>query len=283
MGTVMHKRYFIFAALLFILGCKNDSPAPAENKPDPNPEKKGWNLVWADEFNYKGLPDSSKWGYDVGGSGWGNNELEYYTSRRQENARVEDSLLVIEARLDNYNNHKYTSARLVSTNKGDWTFGRFEVRAILPGGKGTWPAIWMLPTNWTDGNGGWPDNGEIDIMEYVGYDKGKVHGSIHCNKYNWRQALQKTSILAVPDAETKFHVYAMEWYPDRIDLFVDSTKYFTFKNEDIGWQAWPFYKNFHFILNLAVGGDWGGAQGVDDNIFPRAMAIDYVRVYKWVD
>ncbi|MGE5433105.1 MAG: family 16 glycosylhydrolase [Syntrophomonadaceae bacterium] len=279
----MHKRYFFFAALLFVLGCKSNSTNPVDKKPDDNVDKKGWNLVWSDEFNYKGLPDSTKWGYDVGGSGWGNEELEYYTSKRSENARVEDSTLIIEARNDNWNGHKYTSARLVTTNKGDWTYGRFEIRAKLPGGKGTWPAIWMLPTEWIYGNGGWPDNGEIDIMEYVGYDPGKVHGSIHCNKYNFKQAQQRTSTLPVPDAESKFHTYVMEWYPDRIDLFVDSFKYFTHKNENTGWQAWPFDRNFHFLLNLAIGGTWGGAQGVDDYMLPQRMVVDYVRVYKWVD
>lgn len=283
MGRKVNKRYFILLGLLFLLGCKSASTDPTGEKPDDKPAAKGWSLVWSDEFNYKGLPDSAKWGYDVGAGGWGNNELQYYTRKRLENARVEDSVLIIEARGDNYNGNKYTSARLVSMNQGNWTYGRFEIKAKLPGGRGTWPAIWMLPTVWSYGSGGWPDNGEIDIMEYVGYDKGKVHGSIHCNSYNWQRAEQKTSILNVPSAETAFHVYAMEWYSDRLDIFVDSVKYFTFKNENKGWQSWPFDKDFHFLLNIAVGGNWGGAQGVDEYMFPQRMLVDYVRVYKWVD
>ncbi|MEO8399820.1 MAG: glycoside hydrolase family 16 protein, partial [Ignavibacteriaceae bacterium] len=164
-----------------------------------------------------------------------------------------------------------------------WTFGKFEIRAKIPRGKGTWPAIWMLPTNWTYGNGGWPDNGEIDIMEHVGFDPGIIHGSIHCNKYYWRINTQKTATINVSDAQDEFHVYSMEWNADSLSIFVDSTKYFTFKNEHTGWQVWPFDKNFHLILNIAVGGDWGGHQGIDYMIFPQQMLVDYVRVYKWVE
>lgn len=266
--------FFMSFILLLSVNCK-------ANLQDP--PKRGWNLIWFDEFNYTGLPDSSKWGYDEGGKGWGNHELEYYTAKRLENARVEDSVLVIEARKEKWSNREYTSARLVSRNKGDWTYGRFEIRAKLPSGKGTWPAIWMLPTKWTYGNGGWPDNGEIDIMEYVGYDKAKVHGSTHSKAYYWRINTQKTAITDVPDAETEFHVYAMEWSKDKIEMFVDTTKYFTFINEGKGWEVWPFDKDFHMILNLAIGGDWGGVQGIDDSIFPQKLLIDYVRVYKWTD
>ncbi|MGI9173875.1 MAG: glycoside hydrolase family 16 protein, partial [Rhodothermales bacterium] len=130
-------------------------------------EEGAWQLVWSDEFDYEGLPDSAKWGYEVGGHGWGNDELQYYTERRLENARVEDGLLVIEARQEPFEGRDYTSARLVSRDKGEWTYGRFEARAKLPSGRGTWPAIWMLAAETTYGNAYWPDNGEIDIMEHV--------------------------------------------------------------------------------------------------------------------
>src|SRR5215203_2246485 len=147
-------------------------------------------LVWSDEFDKNGLPDSTKWNYDVGGDGWGNNELQYYTSKRKENARVDSGLLIIEARKEDMKGNKYTSARLVSKGKGDWTYGRFEIKARLPKGVGTWPAIWMLgsatPLEW-------PDDGEIDIMEHVGFDPGVVHASIHTRLYNHVQATQRTA------------------------------------------------------------------------------------------
>ncbi len=261
--------------ILFFLGCKNNTTEPSSQ------DKAGWNLVWSDEFNYTGLPDSTKWDYDVGGDGWGNNELQYYTFKRDSNARVENGNLIIEARREIAGSNYFTSARLLSTNTGNWTYGRFEVRAKIPKGRGTWPAIWMLPTNWTYGNGGWPDNGEIDIMEHVGYDPGVIHGSTHTNKYNWKINTGKTATIKIPDAQEEFHVYALEWYADSLSIFVDSTKYFTFKNEHTGWQVWPFDKNFHFILNLAIGGSWGGQQGIDMTAYPTQMLIDYVRVYKW--
>ncbi len=275
------KILFTLLFLFLILGsCSNSVSGTPEKKEEE--KKSGWNLTWSDEFDYTDKPDSTKWGYEIGGNGWGNNEEEYYTSDSN-NVRVENGNLVIEAHY--YENHpiKYTSARLVSTNKGDWTYGRFEVRAKLPKGKGTWPAIWMLPTEWTYGSGGWPDNGEIDIMEHVGYDPGVIHGSTHSKKYYWRINTQKTATIKIPDAMNEFHTYTMEWYPDRIDMYVDDQKYFTSENDSTGWEAWPFNKDFHFILNLAIGGDWGGAQGIDNSIFPQRMEVDYVRVYEWKD
>ncbi len=235
-------------------------------------------MVWNDEFSYSGLPDATKWGYDVGGSGWGNNELQYYTENRLENARVENGNLVVEARKENYGGMEYTSARLVTRQKGDWLYGRMEAYAKLPSGRGTWPAIWMLPTNWAYGS--WPKSGEIDIMEYVGYDPGVVHGSIHTEAYNHVIGTQVTSTINVPTAETAYHLYAVEWGPEKIDIYVDNTKYFTFANEHTDYTTWPFDKAFHLLLNIAVGGNWGGAQGVDPNIWPQKMLVDYVRVYQ---
>ena len=235
-------------------------------------------MVWNDEFNYSGLPNSQKWSYDVGGSGWGNNELQYYTENRTENARVESGKLVIEARKESYNGKEYTSARLVSRQKGDWLYGRIEAYAKLPSGRGTWPAFWMLPTGWEYGN--WPKSGEIDIMEYVGYDPGVVHGSVHTEAYNHSIGTQKTANTGVADAETTYHLYAVEWSAEKIEVYVDNTKYFTFTNENTGYTTWPFDKAFHILLNLAVGGNWGGAQGVDPNIWPQKFYIDYVRVYQ---
>jgi len=270
----------IYSFSISIFGCKSEE-SPTDSNGTDTP--KGWNIVWSDEFKYTGLPDSTKWTYDVGGHGWGNGEEQYYTSKRLKNARVEDDLLIIEAHKESMQGNDYTSCRLVSTGAGNWTYGRFEVRARLPHGVGTWPAIWMLPTVWNYGNGGWPDNGEIDIMEHVGYNPGVVHGSIHCKSYYHSIGTQKTGTIPVPDAQNAYHVYALEWNADTISVFVDSNKYFTFVNEKLGWEKWPFDKDFHFILNIAVGGGWGGQQGIDDNIFPQQMEVDYVRVYRKVE
>lgn len=237
-------------------------------------------LVWSDEFDYTGLPAASKWTCEEGGNGWGNNELQYYTMNRTQNARVENGVLIIEALKESYSGRDYTSARLVSTNKGDWLYGRIEARAKVPGGKGTWPAIWLLPTDWAYGN--WPSSGEIDIMEHVGYDPTHIFGTAHTAVYNSPMGTQKGSSVTGSDWETAFHVYAIEWSPTRIDFIVDDTKYYTFNNEG-GWQKWPFDQRFHCILNLAIGGSWGGAQGVDPSIFPKRMEIDYVRVYQTAD
>lgn len=273
------KRDFI-ALLFFCLFIFNSCSSPSENDQKDNGNQTKWVMVWNDEFSNTGLPDPQKWNYNVGGDGWGNNELQYYTENRSENARVLQDFLVIEARKESYEGRNYTSARLVSRGNGDWTYGRFEIRAVLPAGRGTWPALWMLPTVWNYGNGGWPDNGEIDIMEHVGYDPGVIHASIHTGAYNWPQNTQKTSTINISSAQTNFHVYAMEWYPDSLCIFVDSAKYFTFRKESDDWRVWPFNKNFHFILNIAIGGNWGGQQGIDDAVFPARMLIDYVRVYK---
>ena len=276
----MLKNIFLITFITFTIlsgGCNKSNPAENNSSTNPPPQiKNGWQLVWSDEFNYNGHPDSTKWTYDVGNNGWGNNELEYYTRNRLQNARVADSVLIIEADSESYNGSNYTSARLVSTGTGNWTYGRFEVKAKIPFGRGTWPAIWMLPTQWTYGNGGWPDNGEIDIMEHVGYDPEVIHASIHCDNSN------ATSTLRVNDATAAFHVYAMEWSKDTINIYVDSTKYFTYINNHTGYQSWPFDKDFHFVLNLAVGGNWGGLYGVDPTVFPQQLVIDYVRAYKKV-
>jgi len=242
-----------------------------------NPDRE---LVWSDEFNYTGLPDSTKWTYQVGGHGWGNHEKQYYTRARTENARVENGMLIIEARKENWDTMKYTSTRLVTQGKHDWLYGRFEIRARLPYGVGTWPAIWMMPSQKTYGNGGWPDNGEIDIMEHVGFDQDVIHSTTHTKKYYFRINTQRTAIIKVDNVSGSFHNYAIEWYPDRILGFVDDTLYFTSPNDGTGWEAWPFDRPFYLIMNIAVGGDWGGQKGVDDSIWPQRLEVDYVRVYQ---
>jgi beta-glucanase (GH16 family) len=237
----------------------------------------GWKLVWSDEFGYSGLPDSTKWNYDVGGHGWGNNELQFYTTKRAENARVEKGFLTIEARKEAWEGKNYTSARLISKGKGDWQYGKIEVRAKLPKGVGTWPAIWMLASTDTLE---WPDDGEIDIMEHVGFNQGYVHASIHSKKYNHVIGTQKTDTIKVGDCSERFHVYAVEWNKDSVKVSVDQKTYFRFGNEHTGYDAWPFDNKMHLLLNIAVGGNWGGQKGVDETIWPQRMEIDYVRVYQ---
>ena len=240
-----------------------------------------WDLVWSDEFDYNGLPDDTKWGYDVGGHGWGNQELQFYTENRLENARVDDSVLIITAIKEPWEGMDYTSTRLISKNKGDWLYGRVEVAARLPQGTGVWPAIWMLPTDWE--YGGWPASGELDIMENVGYDPYTVHFNIHTQAYHHSIGTNKGNSTTLDDPHTTFNVYSMEWFEDHIDFFANGDTIFTFENEDKTTDEWPFDKRFHILLNIAVGGSWGGQQGIDDDIFPQQLIVDYVRVYQYND
>jgi beta-glucanase (GH16 family) len=243
-------------------------------------DKLTYDLIWADEFEQDGLPDETKWNYDVGGSGWGNNELQYYTSDK--NAYVADGNLVIEARKEELEGMEYTSARLVTRDKGDWLYGKIEVRAKLPIGVGTWPAIWMLSTDWEYGS--WPASGEIDIMEHVGYNQNTIHASVHTQSYYHKIGTQKTATKVVEGVSEEFHLYSMEWLPDKIIAYIDGELYFTFDPKEYKatptYKEWPFDKKMHLLLNIAVGGDWGGAQGVDENIYPQQMLVDYVRVYQ---
>lgn len=233
-------------------------------------------LVWADEFNYNGLPDPEKWTYDVGGHGWGNNELQYYTEADPDNVSVKDGQLLITARKEQYENNAYTSAKLVTRGQQAWQYGRIEVSAKLPKGRGTWPAIWMLPDL---PSLNWPSDGEIDIMEHVGYDPGVVHGTVHTEAYNHMKDTQVGQQIQVSDFNETFHEYAIEWTAEEIRWYLDDKLYHSFTNEGTE-AAWPFNKAFYLILNVAVGGNWGGAKGVDENIWPQQMIMDYVRVYQ---
>jgi len=243
-------------------------------------------LVWSDEFDTSGLPDSTKWQYDLGNGcpnvcGWGNNELQYYNANKLKNARVENGLLVIEAHKKDTAGMKYTSARLVSKGKASWKYGYIEIKAKLPKGRGTWPAIWMLPDEFS--YGGWPRSGEIDIMEHVGFDPGVVHGTVHTQAFNHSIGTQKGKQFQVPDFSEAFHIYAINWTPEKIEFYIDDQLYNTFENTGDGIDAWPFDQSFHLLLNIAVGGNWGGKEGVDENIWPQKMEIDYVRVYQNIE
>ncbi|MBN1985052.1 MAG: glycoside hydrolase family 16 protein [Prolixibacteraceae bacterium] len=264
----------VLTLLIFVLSGFNSEQIKSGEAQTQNSQKE-YQLVWQDEFNYEGEPSPQKWNYDIGDHGWGNNELQNYTDSRA-NSFVKDGVLTIRA-LKNNENH-WTSARLVTKGKGDWLYGRFEVKAKLPAGTGTWPAIWMLPTNWKYGN--WPKSGEIDIMEHVGYDYGKVHGTIHTEAFNHSIGTQLGKAIDVENVDKQFHVYATEWTKDKIVWYVDGEEYYSVSNPDKSYKEWPFNIPFHLLLNIAIGGNWGGVEGIDPRLSEATMEIDYVRVYQ---
>lgn len=227
-------------------------------------------LVWADEFNYTGLPDSTKWGYNKGGHGWGNNELQYYTERDTLNAVVGNGVLSIIARKQNTENREYTSARLLTKNKAEFTYGRIEARAKVPSSVGSWPAIWMLGNNMD--KAGWPACGEIDIMEHRGRDLNKIFGTLHYPGHSGGNANGNTIMIA--NATTAFHIYAVEWEQEEIRFYADGQLYHTVANN----QSIPFNHNFFILLNLAIGGNFAGR--VDPLFSMDTMEVDYVRVYQ---
>ncbi|MBP7095899.1 MAG: glycoside hydrolase family 16 protein [Spirochaetia bacterium] len=237
-------------------------------------ELPGRKLAWSDEFDGAAV-DREKWRFVVGGGGYGNNEMQWY-DLAPENARIEDGVLVIEARKQKKAGWPYTSAKLESREA--WTYGRFEARVKLPVGVGSWPAVWMLPR--TESYGPWPNGGEIDIMEHVGYEPGVVHFTAHTAAFNHKIGTQKSATASVPDAQAAFHVYAVEWDAERIAFLVDGREVHSFANTGKGWEEWPFDRPFFLILNLAVGGDWGGREGVDNASLPWRMYVDWVRVYR---
>lgn len=249
--------------------------------------KQDWKLVWNDEFDYSGTPDNSKWSFDTEGNNWdwGNNEAQNYTPADKKNAWVEDGNLIIEARKERYTWHgdgqtkEYTSARLFTKGKGDWLYGKVEVKALLPTGRGMWPAIWMLSTD--DTYGGWPNSGELDIMENVGHDPNKIHCNIHTEAYNHKNGTNKGNTVTTSSPSQNWHIYSMEWDAEKVIFFLDGNQVFRFDNEHKSYKEWPYDKRFHLLLNIAVGGSWGGEQGIDDGIFPQKMLVDYVRVYQY--
>lgn len=255
---------------------KPQANTEADKKPVKIPfDPKKWKLEWADEFNAGKAPNEKFWSYEVGYLR--NDELQYYTKARQENCRIEKGRLVIEARKDNFEGHKITAASIHTSKKRPFLYGRIEVRAQLPTGKGTWPAIWLLGEN--IGQVGWPDCGEIDIMENVGFDPTKVHANIHTGAYNWVKNTAKGNSIDGGKPWEGFHAYAVEWYPDRLEFFYDDTRYMVFRKERADDSVWPFDKPHYLILNFAFGGGWGGSQGVDESLLPLKYAIDYVRYY----
>lgn len=273
------KNIFILLSMLIIL-----SACESGNNRDSNTEvtlvTDGYSMVWSDEFDYEGLPDSTRWAYDTEGNedGWGNREAQYYTKANEKNAFVKNGALNIVARKESFGGKEYTSARLVS--KADWKYGRVEVNAKLPAGTGTWSAIWMMPGGWTYNDGNWPDIGEIDIMEHVGHELGVIHASAHSKDYQWQKQTQKTNTVFIPDVDKKFHTYILEWSPENLNFSVDDSLYLEYQNEGLGESKWPYDKPFYLILNIAVGGAWGRLKGIDEKAFPQTMEVDYVRIYQ---
>ena len=245
----------------------------------------GWELVWSDEFNYQGPPDPTKWSYEEGYLR--NHEAQFYTRARPENARVENGLLILEARKEHFpipgdapnargqKFAEYTSASLNTLGKFDFLNGRLEMRAKLPRGKGVWPAFWTLGKN--IGQVDWPRCGEIDVMELVGKEPGEIHGTAHWQGNGQHES--QGNQLHVEKTDADFHVYAVEWTPERIAFFVDDHLYNSVPVAKAGAGADnPFRKPQYVLLNFALGGDWGGE--IDDTILPQQYLVDYVRVYR---
>jgi len=270
-------RLKIFALLLFfqILILYTDTYS--------QPKKHSWkfkkNPVWVDEFdNQNNKLDSTKWTMQTGGEGWGNNELQYYTDG--DNIKIDSGVLKIIAKNETIKNNNYTSSRIITRNKAGWKYGRFEIRAILPSGKGVWPAFWLLPD--LKRNSSDIENGEIDIMEFVGFEPDVIHFSVHTKFNNSILGNEKAERIKIKNASCKFHTYRMDWTPYGIRGYVNGKKYFEYLNNGKGHKYWPFDEKFFLIINLAIGGDWGGLKGIDKNIFPATMEIDYVKIYEFI-
>ncbi|MBO4320052.1 MAG: glycoside hydrolase family 16 protein [Treponema sp.] len=234
----------------------------------------GYTLVWSDEFNTDGAPDNESWDYSLGGGGWGNAEIQKYTDSR-DNSFIKDGHLAIVALKEG---SKWTSARLKTQFKKSWTYGYFEIKAKLPSGVGTWPAIWMMPE--IDKHGGWPRSGEIDIMEAVGFDQDRIHTTAHTSAFNHKKNTQKNNNGIIKDTTTKYHIYAVEWTEDYIQWFIDGEPFYKFEKLSDDYEEWPFDHNFYLILNIAIGGSWGGQEGIASDLERAEMDIDYVRVYQ---
>jgi len=232
-------------------------------------------ITMQDEFDQDGAPNSSIWTYDIGGNGWGNNELQYYTDRSQ-NVAVQNGYLIITAEKENFEEASYTSARILSKGLFEQAYGRFEARIKLPWGQGIWPAFWLLGGDIDTNN--WPNCGEIDIMEYRGQNPTMVLGTVHGPGYSGGESISKSYSLTNDRFDTGFHVFGIEWTPDYINYYVDDVLYNQITPEDVTGE-WVFNKPFFIIINLAVGGSFVGSPNAE-TVFPQTMLVDYVRVYQ---
>ena len=285
----------IFFGLLFTFGCMDsgDPGDPGQTnqefvRKNIEPDEFGndtiaelpndYLLVWADEFNYTGKPDASKWNYEVGtgDGGWGNGEAQCYTNR-EENAYVDQGYLTITAKKESYSGSDYTSARITTKSKGDWKYGYIEMRAMIPTGAGTWPAFWLMPTD--SKYGGWPNSGEIDIMETTGHNPSYIQGTVHTNVSGHAGSGGGTSIS---NSTTAWNKYAIEWTEQAIKFMVNDKVYYTYNHlSTFDYTKWPFDQRFFVILNLAMGGNMGGS--ISSSFTQAEFKVDYVRVYQKVD
>lgn len=274
---------------LTFLQCDKEEAKAVIQKP---PLFKEYTLIWEDNFDNNGSPDTSRWGYE---KGFIRNEEEQYYTDRSENVRIENGILILEAHKEEIENDRfvsennsswiknrkkaaYSSASLTTEGIASWEYGKIEVKAKLPKGRGMWPAIWMLGDNIKQV--GWPECGEIDIMENVGFEPDKIFGTVHTKAYNHMLNTQVGKSITVNDVYGVFHVYSVIWTPNKIKILVDDQIYMTFVNENKTTAEWPFNQSFHLKLNVAVGGAWGGQKGIDDSIFPQRMEVDYVKIYQ---
>lgn len=280
--TIAHRRFLLLVVVLMSISLITSATAQEQATPEVTPEPEstpivvpeGWNLVWHDEFDGETI-DLNNWTYDLGAGGWGNGESQHYTDR-PENARIENGMLVIEARQERYYGSYYTSARLKTQGLQEFQYGRIEARLRVPAGRGLWPAFWMLGSNFA--TVGWPDSGEIDIMEYIGREPDLILGTIHGPGYSGALGLSHWNRQDY-DIADDFHTYAVEWDEDQITWFYDGEAYGTYTRSDIGEREWPFDQPFFIILNLALGGTLPGPIGLD-TVFPAQYLVDYVRVFQ---
>jgi beta-glucanase (GH16 family) len=290
------KKIWPFTFIIFtVTACVNPSVSPSSSSGVPNGRlpltavegcgvqtiDNQWVCTWTDEFNGDALL-TDHWNVEVNGDGGGNQEAQYY---RSENISVSDGTLKITAKRENYLGKQYTSGRINSRYKVNPQFGRVTFRAKMPAGRGTWAAVWMLPL--FNRFGQWPNSGEIDILEYVGYDPGTVFSATHTTKFNHTKNNNPSASRVLVDPENQFYEYEMIWLPGEIRMFVEGNPYGTYRyvpqfNQDVPHDdVFPFQEEFYFIINLAVGGSWGGVQGIDPLAFPTVFELDYLRLYEW--
>jgi beta-glucanase (GH16 family) len=274
--------FIVMSTIFFSFSCSKEKSNPLSSQEPEITVPPGYKLVWNDEFDQNSI-SQLKWEHEVNADGGGNNELQYYTSR-EENSFVRDGNLVIRAKKETYSggdaSRNYTSARLRTRNKGDWRYGRFEIRAKLPYGQGLWPAIWMLPTDWV--YGGWAASGEIDIMELLGHEPDKIYGTIHYGgEYPENQHKGETYTLKDGTFASDFHIFVLEWEPQVMRWYVDGILYYSttsWFSANSEYPA-PFDRRFHLLLNVAIGGNFPGNPDASTS-FPQEMRVDYVRVFE---
>ena len=279
----LNKLFSLVLLSILVLAPSGCDPQKSADDEDPKIDAPdGWVLVWNDEFSGPNI-DPAKWRHEINANGGGNNELQYYT-QRSKNSRIEDGVLIIESHEETYSDvegaRDYTSARLRTKGRGDWKYGRFEVRAKLPTGQGLWPAIWMLPTDWE--YGGWPKSGEIDIMEVIGSEPDLLHGTLHFGN-TWTDKSQDGGSLRLSTGSlhNDFHVYTVEWTETEFNWYIDDVQFARVSNWYTPGHDYPspFDKRFHILLNVAVGGNWPGSPDATTT-FPQRMEVDYVRVFE---